>query len=108
MASELPNDGWFPSPEDVEEINKRYEATQGSHPELSEEQQAKEVFTNNVRQAAQSIVNLALTGQSERIRLSASQYVVDRIMGKPGQEVEAGPDKPLEKMFRELLSRNGM
>lgn len=44
--------------------------------------EAQQVFLRNASPAAQQIVDIALTGQSERLRLDASKYVVDRVLGR--------------------------
>lgn len=43
---------------------------------------AEMVFRANARRAAEEIVSLALGAANERVRLDASKYVVERVMGK--------------------------
>jgi hypothetical protein len=47
------------------------------------------------------IVQIALTGTSERLRLDAGKYVVDRVLGPMGKETHRA-DSPLDKMVRQM------
>ena len=107
MASEMPDDGFMPSQAEIDRINQAYEVKAGTaNPEkLSASQATRDVFDENAPAAARGIVALANTAQSERVRLSAQQYVVDRVLGKVAPETDGGPDKPLDKMFKDLMAR---
>jgi len=70
--TEWPNDGDFESLAMERTI----------HPEMSHEDLAQHIFEENAAMAAQSIVTLAAGSTNERVRLSASVYVVERILGK--------------------------
>jgi hypothetical protein len=49
---------------------------------------SEQVFRSNATAAAQQIVDLALSGANERVRLDASKYIIERVMGKPGERTE--------------------
>jgi hypothetical protein len=50
--------------------------------EQDERRAADRIFRESLPMSAKSITHLAAFGTTERIRLQASQYVVDRVMGK--------------------------
>jgi hypothetical protein len=46
----------------------------------------KRIFDQSAPFAAAGIVDMALHGSSESVRLKASQYVVDRVLGPVGKD----------------------
>lgn len=50
------------------------------------------VFHRNAARAAQQIVNIAFNGSSDRLRLDASRYVVDRVLGRIEVKLPAGAE----------------
>lgn len=62
------------------------------------EDTANRIFREAAPGAALSIVNMAMRDPNSRVRLTASTYVVDRVLGRPG-EGDAAED-PLAKFLR--------
>lgn len=52
----------------------------------TEEQMARRAFRQALPGAAQAIIDIAHHGMNERTRLTAAQYIVERNMGKVGQD----------------------
>jgi hypothetical protein len=52
--------------------------------------EAQAVFLENARAAAQELVDLALHGATERVRMDAAKYVVDRVLGRIEVRLPAG------------------
>jgi hypothetical protein len=55
------------------------------HDEKTNVQLAEQILQDAAPAAAQSIVRIALTDPVSRLRLTASQFVLDRVIGKSGQ-----------------------
>jgi hypothetical protein len=51
-------------------------------------QKAKRILTTNTPFAAAQIVNLAMNGSSDRIRLEASKTILDRTLGPVGKDTQ--------------------
>jgi hypothetical protein len=69
--------------------------------------EAQLVFLRNASLAAQEIVDIALGGQSERLRLDASKYVVDRVLGRIEVKLPAkDPDgkEPWAELYAAVIS----
>jgi hypothetical protein len=62
----------------------------------------REQFRQSAPHAAAAIVHLALHSQNERIRLQSAQYVVERVLGRPGEENPHGRT-PLEALMEGVL-----
>jgi gamma-glutamylcysteine synthetase len=71
------------------------------HPEETHEELTLRLLRESVPQVAMQIVHLALQGSSERLRLEAGKYVVDRVLGPLGRETHRA-DSPLDKMVRQM------
>jgi len=63
----------------------------------------RELFRQNAPAAASAIVHLAIHSQNERIRLQSAQYVVERVLGRPGEENPHGRT-PLEALMEGIIS----
>lgn len=61
------------------------------------------VFAKGVDEVAEGLLRIALTGTSERNRLSAQTYIIDRLAGKNG--VSSSQDA-LTAAFDKMLSRS--
>jgi hypothetical protein len=62
------------------------------HPEEDEVALAQRLFRENTPAAAASIIHSAIHSPSERVRLDASKYVLERTMGPVGEtNVEISP-----------------
>jgi hypothetical protein len=59
------------------------------------------LFKENSARVAMSVVNIALRGTSERLRLDAGKYVIDRVLGPIGKETHRA-DSPLDAMVRQM------
>jgi hypothetical protein len=67
---------------------------------------AQTLIKRNLPLAVQSIVHLAMYSDNERIRLSASQYLIDHGLGKPGSDGldnGQGAGSPIEKLLDQIL-----
>jgi hypothetical protein len=67
------------------------------NPSETEEEMARRILREASAAAAQSIVHIALNDPNSRVRLSAAQTVLDRTLGKIGDEV------PKEAEWVEML-----
>jgi hypothetical protein len=65
---------------------------------------AQTIFKRGVLGAAQTIVDLAVAGSSERIRYQAATYVIDRVMGRVQDNPPKNEDEPFEKLMAECVS----
>jgi hypothetical protein len=54
--------------------------------EATEAQRARQLLTKNAVMAASQLVDLAQNGQSERTRLTASQEILNRVLGPIGKD----------------------
>jgi hypothetical protein len=88
---------WLPD-EAVEALNTERTLTQETAPEMT-----RRLFRDNAPGAATSIVHVALYGSNERLRLDASKYVVDRVLGRVGEDVIPDKDSPLEAMMKNMM-----
>lgn len=67
-------------------------------------QTARRLMHENSPGAALSIVQIALYGSNERLRLDAAKYVVDRALGRPGEDLGQGEDSPLDAMMKKMAA----
>lgn len=65
---------------------------------------ATTIFKRGVLGAAQTIVDLALMGSSERIRFQAATYVVERVMGRIQDNPPKSDDAPYDTLLAECVS----
>lgn len=72
------------------------------HPNETEEDQTRRLFRENAAVAAQSIIHLSVHSPNERTRLAAASYVVNRVLGMPGDDSFGQNGSPLEKLFKDL------
>jgi len=72
-----------------------------THVEESEEALTQRLFRENSARVAMSLVDIAIRGSSERLRLDAGKYIVDRVLGKIGDDTHRA-DSPLEAMLRQM------
>ncbi len=68
---------------------------------------ARQIFRDNLPLAAASIVHLSQFGNNERIRLQASQYVVDRVLGKSEAVAGVGEVDPWKVLIADALRLEG-
>jgi hypothetical protein len=73
------------------------------HPEESEIEMTRRVFRENSPMAAQAIAHMAIHSSNERVRLDSAKYVVERVLGKPGEENPHGRT-PLEALMDGIVT----
>ena len=73
-------------------------------PDETHEQLSRRLLKENVPMATMSVINLALHGTNERLRLDAAKYVMDRVLGKPGEDVFDKDRSPLEELIDEVTT----
>lgn len=69
------------------------------HPDETDEARARRVLREAGPAAAVAIVHVAQYGESSRVRLDASKYIIDRLLGKIGDDGEGEVD-PVELLLR--------
>lgn len=57
--------------------------------EATNAQRARTLLDRNVQMAAMQLIDLAANGSSERIRLSASTEILNRVLGPAGKDDQA-------------------
>jgi len=73
-----------------------FAALHGYKPSESPEEAAKQILKDGLVSGAQTLVQLAENGSTERVRLEASKYVLEWNLGKPvGQSGLSDPWKEL-------------
>lgn len=72
------------------------------HPEESNAQTSRRMLDESAPVAVAAILHIAKYGTNERTRLTAAQYVVDRVLGRIGDDVNAGEKDPLEMFLGEV------
>jgi hypothetical protein len=71
------------------------------HPEETDEQCVRRMFKEASPVAAAGIIHLALHGSSERIRFDAQKHIVERVIGKVGEE-DSGVESPVDALMKEV------
>lgn len=72
--------------------------------QISYADQTRHKFDEAAPAAAQQIINIALWGLDERRKLDAAKYIVDRVLGRIGEEKMAdGKENPLEAMLGDVV-----
>lgn len=64
---------------------------------------ATALFKENAANAAQSIIHTALYSDNERVRLDASKYVVERVLGRAGDTTSDPSLDPLQALINEAI-----
>jgi hypothetical protein len=72
------------------------------HPNEDSLQRAKRLLKDAVDGAAATLIEVALHGSTEKLRMEAAKTILDRVIGPVGQVQVVDDDGPLERMFREL------
>jgi hypothetical protein len=82
------------------DMNLRFEVQM--HPDEDSPTRARRLLRESADSAAATLVEIALHGSNESLRLKAAQSILDRVLG-PVSSVQAETnDSPLEMLFREL------
>lgn len=74
------------------------------HGNETHEERTLRIFRENAAFAAQSIVALSRRSDSERVRLDASKYVVERVLGRI-DDGGAVAD-PIEKLLNDIVKKS--
>lgn len=72
--------------------------------EESEEQLARRLLRENAGIAVHSIVHVAIHGTNERSRLDASKYILERVLGRVGDDAFGQPDSPIQSFVDEVIA----
>jgi hypothetical protein len=72
------------------------------HPNESEVERSKRLLRENVDGAASTIIEIALHGSTEKLRLDAAKAILDRVVGPVSSTAPTDDDGPLERMFKDL------
>jgi len=68
-----------------------------------DEETASRLLCETAPQVALSMIHMALNARSESIRLNASKYVLDRVLGPPRpKDPNEGEDGPIEVLVKQL------
>jgi hypothetical protein len=89
------------SPEEEARLDSALALEKAHGGDESEEALTFRLFRENAPRVAMSVINVALKGSSERLRLDAGKYVLDRVLGKIGDE-RVRPDSPLDALVRQM------
>lgn len=73
------------------------------HTGESEVSQSTRLFRENAPAAVKTIIMLAKHGKSERTRLQAATYVVERILGRVQDNPPTNEDNPYDKLVAECV-----
>ena len=68
----------------------------------TDEELARRIMRSNLPSVAMGLAKLALYDTNSNVRLRASQYLMDRVLGKPGEDVNVGAQSPLEQLMGEI------
>lgn len=74
------------------------------HPGETAPKTSKRLMEENAPVVAQSMIHLALHSQNERTRLDAGKYILDRVMGRVGEEILPKEDSPIEQFISEVAN----
>lgn len=66
--------------------------------------QTRRHFEQAAPAAAMSIINIALYGSNERTKLTAAQYITDRMLGRIGEEKINAQDDLLKNFLADVVS----
>jgi sensor histidine kinase regulating citrate/malate metabolism len=92
------DDSWVP-----EDALANLTSERTLNPAETEEQLARRLLKENVPQAVLAIIHTSQHGTSERVRLDASKYIVERVLGKVGDDAY-GEISPLTKFLDQMAS----
>jgi hypothetical protein len=98
MAREMDEDDPRYIPENLVESLKAERSV--LNPGQTQEMQTKEIFLEHAAAAATTIAHIAIHGTTERVRLDASKYVVERVIGRVGDDT--GATDPLTEFMKGL------
>jgi hypothetical protein len=71
-------------------------------PSESEEALSKRIMRESLPVLTTNLIHLAVHSGSETTRLRASTYLLDRVLGKPGQDAAGAVSDPLTELLEEM------
>jgi len=69
----------------------------------SDEDLARKILREGAPFVARGVLQIAVHSHSEATRLRAGQYVLDRVLGRPGDDLKSGGEDPLKELLNSLL-----
>ncbi len=91
-------DDWMPT--DFEQALK---GEKELHPDEDPETTARRLLRENVGGAVMQIARAATHGATDRIRLEASKYIVERVLGRVGDDSFDGIKSPVESFIDDVI-----
>lgn len=91
-------DDWMP-----EDYEKALKGEQDLHPDEDPETTARRLLRENVTSAVMQIARTATHGSTDRIRLEASKYIVERVLGRVGDDSFEGAKGPVETFIDDVI-----
>jgi hypothetical protein len=92
----------FDDPEAMRALEESASMERTVFSEKSGAELAESILEDAAPLAAQSIVRIATNDPNSRVRLTASTYIVDRVLGKAG--LDPTKNAPWEKVFEAVTS----
>jgi hypothetical protein len=72
------------------------------NPDESEEQTARRLLRENLPAAVLGIVHTSIHGESSRIRLDAQKYMVERVLGRVGDDAFGDDVSPVDSFAKSM------
>jgi len=69
------------------------------HPDETPEQTARRLLIENLGPVTLGLIHTALHGSTERTRLDAQKYVMERVLGRVGDDAFGDVDSPIERFL---------
>ena len=73
------------------------------HPDEGNKKTSRRLIEENGPIVTQAMIYLAIHSQSERIRLDAGKYLIDRDLGRVSEETMAEEDSPVTDLISSVL-----
>ena len=89
---------------DVEDALRSMEVERQIHQDQTPSEIATRIFDENMVPSALAIVHLAQHSPNEKIRMDAAKYVLERILGRIGDESKSSETNPLERLLAEIVT----
>lgn len=108
-GSDVPLEGTFGKDWIPDEALNALVQERAVHPEESPEQMARRLILENLGQVTLGVIHTALWGSNERTRLDAQKYLMERALGRVGDDAFGDVQSPIEKFLTgvEFLANNG-
>lgn len=97
MADDDDDEGWVPDDALLALIMEKER-----FPGETNSKTATRLLDENAPIVAQSMIRLAIHSKSERTRLDAGKYVLDRILGPVSSPALASEDSPITQLINEI------